>query len=84
MIWYSIKKKYLLFVGCILDCALLTTHGSTKLHWLGLQNEALEHLNHSGPYAILEPNRCFAEMVRASLIPQFTDFSYDMNQSLVS
>ncbi|KAG4065759.1 hypothetical protein HA402_012437 [Bradysia odoriphaga] len=66
------------------DCMLLTTNGSAKLHWLGLQNEALEHLNHNGPYAILEPNRCFAEMVRASLIPQFTDYSYDMNQSLKS
>lgn len=55
------------------DCTL-TTNGSAKLHWLGLQNEALKHLNHSGPYAILEPNRCFAEMVWASLIPQFTDY----------
>lgn len=66
------------------DCTVLTTNGSAKLHWLGLQNEALEHLNQNGPYAILEPNRCFADMVRASLIPQFTDYSYDMNQSLVS
>ncbi|KAJ6632813.1 Protein ELYS like [Pseudolycoriella hygida] len=66
------------------DCSVLTPIDSSKLHWLGLQNETLQHLSQSGPYAILEPNRCFAEMVRASLIPQFTEYSYDMNQSLVS
>lgn len=66
------------------DCISLSPVESNHLHWSGLQNQTLEHLSCSGPNAILEPNRCFGEMIRAALSPQFSEYTYNINQPIVS
>lgn len=71
-------------ISHVAECIALTIAEQCRLHWSGLQNQALEILCQSGPQVFLEPHPCFAVMVRASLLPQFCDYNPRMQLSLVS
>lgn len=66
------------------DLMKITTSAIHKLHWAGLQNNAIKKLSNTGVLAILMPDDCFAEFLEASLIPQLSDQNYHANPSKVN
>lgn len=65
------------------DCISLTRLYSQRLNWPGLQSRALNLLEYCGPNSILEPDMCFRAMLRAALIPQFSEEIYKLDSPLV-
>lgn len=65
------------------DLIELTSSAIHKLHWGGLQNNAIKRLSNTGAVAILVPDECFTEFLEASLIPQMSDQNYHANPSKV-
>lgn len=66
------------------DLTELNTTIIHKLHWGGLQNNAIKKLSNTGAIAILMPDEYFVEFLEASLIPQLSDQNYHANPSKVS
>lgn len=65
------------------ECIELTVSSVISFRWSGLQNNALEKLSSLGAMALLEPDECFADILEASLIPQFSDQNYHSNPTMV-
>uniref|UniRef100_A0A1B0DF59 ELYS beta-propeller domain-containing protein n=1 Tax=Phlebotomus papatasi TaxID=29031 RepID=A0A1B0DF59_PHLPP len=66
------------------DCVCVSDIGTYRYHWSGLQNRAIENFMAFGPKAILEPDKCFNEMLEAVLLPQFTEFNHTASSSITA